>query len=85
MPPGTLQGVQLLRSPDYVMLTGLINQTLIDIAADDSGGELDPHGQDLVRFQFGLLADSQHSCSAETLSEVSSTRLSFPMGVALCK
>ena len=50
MPPGTLQGVQLLKTPDYVMLTGMINQTLIDIKGDDSGGELDPHGQDLVCF-----------------------------------
>lgn len=49
MPPGTLQGVQLLKAPDYVMITGMINQTLIDIKADDDGGELDPHGQDLVR------------------------------------
>ncbi|KZV66198.1 hypothetical protein PENSPDRAFT_655125 [Peniophora sp. CONT] len=47
MPPGTLQGVQLLKAPDYVMITGMINQTLIDIKADDDGGELDPHGQDL--------------------------------------
>ena len=49
MPPGTLLGAQLLKAPDYVMLTGLINQTLIDIAAKDDGGELDPHGQDMVR------------------------------------
>ncbi|VDB84003.1 unnamed protein product [Peniophora sp. CBMAI 1063] len=47
MPPGTLQSVQLLKAPDYVMLTGLINQTLVDMKSDDDGGELDPHGQDL--------------------------------------
>ncbi|KAI0317524.1 hypothetical protein OF83DRAFT_1083534 [Amylostereum chailletii] len=47
MPAGTLQGVQLLRAPDYVMITGLLDQSLVNIQTDDPGGELDPHGQDL--------------------------------------
>ena len=48
MPEGTLLAVQLLKAPDYVQITGLIDQTKINIAAGDYGGELDPHGQDLV-------------------------------------
>ncbi|KAI0317523.1 hypothetical protein OF83DRAFT_1188624 [Amylostereum chailletii] len=47
MPAGTLKGAQLLKTPDYIMITGLVDQTLIDIQADDYGGEYDPHGQDL--------------------------------------
>jgi hypothetical protein len=27
-------------------VTGNLNQALVDMAADDSGGELDPHGAD---------------------------------------
>lgn len=33
-----------MRTPDYVQVVGFIDQTKINLAADDSGGELDPHG-----------------------------------------
>ncbi|KAF9507020.1 hypothetical protein BS47DRAFT_1352137 [Hydnum rufescens UP504] len=46
MTSGTLTGVQFLKAPAYVQVTGLINQVNINIAADDGGGELDPHGAD---------------------------------------
>ncbi|KDQ13959.1 hypothetical protein BOTBODRAFT_175088 [Botryobasidium botryosum FD-172 SS1] len=46
IPAGALTGVQFMRTPDYVQVTGLINQALIDIASGDYGGELDPHGAD---------------------------------------
>jgi hypothetical protein len=48
IPAGALQAVQLLKAPDYVLVSGLVNQSFINIASDDGGGELDPHGQDLV-------------------------------------
>jgi hypothetical protein len=49
-----LRAAQLLKAPDYVMVTGFIDQTQINIRKGDQGGELDPHGQDLVlpRFLF---------------------------------
>ncbi|EMD31526.1 hypothetical protein CERSUDRAFT_89048 [Gelatoporia subvermispora B] len=47
MPAGALQGMQYLIAPDYIMLTGFVDQSLIDMAPDDFGGELDPHGADL--------------------------------------
>jgi hypothetical protein len=56
MPNGTLLAAQILKAPDYVMITGLINQTLIDIQGSDPGGELDPHGQDLVCVFDGAIA-----------------------------
>ena len=49
MPEGTITGAQLVKTSNYVMITGLIQQTNINIADGDFGGELDPGGQDLVR------------------------------------
>ena len=47
IPPGALQGVQYMRTPDYVQVVGYIDQSLINIAPEDYGGEMDPHGADL--------------------------------------
>jgi hypothetical protein len=47
IPEGALQGVQFMRTPDYVQVVGFIDQTQINLMANDSGGELDPHGADL--------------------------------------
>lgn len=52
MPAGTLQGVQYLKTPDYILIAGFIDQTKINIQDGDYGGELDPHGQDLVRLFY---------------------------------
>lgn len=49
-PPGALQGVQFMKTPDYVQVVGFIDQTKINLKSDDYGGELDPHGADLVSF-----------------------------------
>jgi len=46
IPAGALQGVQLLKNNDYWMITGLIDQTLVNIQSGDYGGELDSGGQD---------------------------------------
>jgi hypothetical protein len=37
-----------MRTPDYLQVVGYIDQTAIDIAANDTGGEMDPHGADAV-------------------------------------
>ncbi|KAG7451468.1 uncharacterized protein BT62DRAFT_916469 [Guyanagaster necrorhizus] len=47
MPEGTLKGVQFIRTPGYLQVTGFIDQTKINIQDGDYGGELDPHGADL--------------------------------------
>ena len=49
MPPGTITGVQLTKTPDYIQVVGFMNQTLINMVASDAGGEMDPHGADQVR------------------------------------
>ncbi|KAL1695114.1 hypothetical protein GGG16DRAFT_45928 [Schizophyllum commune] len=58
IPDGALQGVQFMRTPDYVQVVGFIDQSKINIAADDFGGELDPHGADLRGNPMGGLVYS---------------------------
>lgn len=47
IPDGALTGLQMLVTDEYIQLAGFIQQTLVNLAADDYGGELDPHGADL--------------------------------------
>ncbi|KIJ13179.1 hypothetical protein PAXINDRAFT_170792 [Paxillus involutus ATCC 200175] len=47
IPQGALQGVQLLKTSAYIQITGYLDQVQVNMAADDYGGELDPHGADL--------------------------------------
>ena len=55
IPAGALKGVQLIKTPNYIQIAGFIDQTQINMAAGDYGGELDPHGADLVRLFFFCL------------------------------
>jgi hypothetical protein len=48
IPNGALKGIQYIKTTDYVQIVGFIDQTMINIQAGDYGGELDPHGADLV-------------------------------------
>ncbi len=56
MPPGTITGVQLTKTPDYIQVVGFMNQSLINMVADDAGGEMDPHGADQVRAKIKCLS-----------------------------
>ncbi|TRM70237.1 hypothetical protein BD626DRAFT_391411 [Schizophyllum amplum] len=58
IPDGALQGVQFMRTPDYVQVVGFIDQSKINIQTDDFGGELDPHGADLRGNPMGGLVYS---------------------------
>lgn len=49
MHDGTITGVQLTRTPDYIQVVGFMDQTKIDMVKGDAGGEMDPHGADKVR------------------------------------
>lgn len=44
-----------METPDYIQVVGFIDQTKINLAADDFGGELDPHGADFVRSGCSLV------------------------------
>jgi len=46
IPEGALQGVQLVQSPGYIEIVGMIDQTKLNMQAGDFGGELDSGGQD---------------------------------------
>ncbi|KZT63549.1 hypothetical protein DAEQUDRAFT_770517 [Daedalea quercina L-15889] len=66
MPDGTLLGVQHITTPDYVMIVGYIDQTQVNLAADDYGGELDPHGADLMGNPMGGMVYSNQYPSGNT-------------------
>jgi hypothetical protein len=55
IPPGALQGVQFITTPDYVEVVGYIDQTALNLQADDYGGEEDPHGADQRGNPLGAL------------------------------
>jgi hypothetical protein len=38
-----------MKTSAYIQVTGHINQTGVGLTTNDTGGELDPHGADLVR------------------------------------
>lgn len=59
IPDGALTGVQFVRAPDYVQVVGFVNQEMINIAAGDYGGEMDPHGADLRGNPMGGIIFSQ--------------------------
>jgi len=46
IPQGALKGVQFMKTPAYVQVIGWIDQSQINIAPKDDGGEMDPHGAD---------------------------------------
>jgi hypothetical protein len=54
-PPGTFKGLQFMRTPGYIQLVGVFDQTAVGLTADDTGGELDPHGADLLGNPLGGL------------------------------
>lgn len=54
IPAGALQGVQFMRTPDYVQVVGFVDQSKINIGSDDSGGELDPHGAVRAVYSFSV-------------------------------
>jgi len=46
IPPGTITGAQWLYAKNYVQVVGFLDQTKVNLNAQDMGGELDPHGAD---------------------------------------
>ena len=58
IPRDALKGVQFMRTPAYLQVVGFIDQTFINLKADDTGGELDPHGADLRGNPLGGLVYS---------------------------
>ena len=64
IPAGALTGVQFIKTPSYVEVTGHIKQTLVNVPDGDFGGELDSGGQDTrgaYHCFLGLMADETHT------------------------
>jgi len=71
IPEGTLKGLQSMKTPDYIQIVGFIDQTKLNIASGDYGGELDPHGADLRGNPLGgLVYTNAWSGSNDTYTQV---------------
>ncbi|SPO24442.1 uncharacterized protein UTRI_03710 [Ustilago trichophora] len=46
IPNGAITGVQFLKTPNFLQVTGVGDFTRMNIQKNDDGGELDPHGAD---------------------------------------
>jgi len=65
IPPGALTAVQFIKAPGYIQVTGLMDQTGLNLQASDTGGELDPHGADLAGNPLGGLVFSNNLPTAK--------------------
>jgi len=52
IPANTLTGIQFVKTKSYVSIVGFLKQENVNLLDGDYGGEMDPHGADLVRFSF---------------------------------
>ncbi|GAA5909281.1 hypothetical protein JCM8208_005630 [Rhodotorula glutinis] len=53
LPEGAITGLQVMHTSQYIQWTGHINMTALNLVADDTGGELDPHGADQLGNPLG--------------------------------
>ncbi|GAA5825764.1 hypothetical protein JCM11251_000362 [Rhodosporidiobolus azoricus] len=72
IPAGAITGLQVMHTSQYLQFTGHINMTAIGLTADDTGGELDPHGADFAGNPLGGLVYSNNLPSGDnsTLAQV---------------
>jgi len=70
IPAGALSGVQFMKTPDYVQVVGFIDQTKVNLAAGDYGGEMDPHGADLRGNPLGGLLYSNAYGTNKNIQQV---------------
>ncbi|GAA5906072.1 hypothetical protein JCM6882_003551 [Rhodosporidiobolus microsporus] len=69
IPAGAITGLQVMHTSAYLQFTGHINMTAIGLTADDTGGELDPHGADLAGNPLGGLVYSNNLPSGDNSTE----------------
>lgn len=73
------QPLQFMRTSAYIQVVGRFDQAGINLNPTDSGGELDPHGADLVRLRTSSRRVDPHlPRSWETPLEASSTLPACP-------
>lgn len=69
LPAGAITGAQFMRTSAYIQITGYINQTALNLQEADSGGELDPHGADLLGNPLGGLVYSSGLSGGDNKTE----------------
>ncbi|GAA5997818.1 uncharacterized protein JCM10292_006835 [Rhodotorula paludigena] len=69
LPAGAITGLQVMHTSAYIQWTGHINMTALGLAADDTGGELDPHGADQLGNPLGGLVYSTGLPSGDNSTE----------------
>jgi hypothetical protein len=82
IPAGALQGVQYMITPAYRQVVGYIDQTLINLQADDFGGELDSGGQDNRGNPIGGIMYSTNITDGQTTQIINWSN--FMGGSAFC-
>jgi len=72
IPPGAITGLQWMKTPGYIQVTGFIKNSGIGLSDTDSGGELDPHGADLQGNPLGGVVFSNGTADSDghTLTQV---------------
>ncbi|GAA94882.1 uncharacterized protein L969DRAFT_47163 [Mixia osmundae IAM 14324] len=69
IPEGTIRGMQFITTPGYVQITGTLDQSRINIATGDYGGELDSAGADQRGNPLGGLLFTQAFSNTSDLTE----------------
>ncbi|GAA6011203.1 hypothetical protein JCM11491_006755 [Sporobolomyces phaffii] len=69
IPAGAITGLQYMKTKAYIQISGYIDQTTLGMTKDDSGGELDPHGADLLGNPLGGLVFSNGLPSGDNSTE----------------
>ncbi|KZW00543.1 hypothetical protein EXIGLDRAFT_721314 [Exidia glandulosa HHB12029] len=84
IPAGAITGLQFIKTPSYVLVAGHINQQLLNLPANDYGGELDSGGQDLRGNPIGGLVYSTQLSGGKGLPAQSPLWHSFIGGGIFC-
>jgi len=71
-----------MRTAGYIQVVGLFNQSAINLAPNDYGGELDPHGADLAGNPLGGLVYSngfgQYNSSVISNATLAMSNMTLP-------
>jgi len=70
--PGSITGLQWMKTPGYIQVTGFIKNSGLSLDPTDEGGELDPHGADLQGNPLGGVVFSNGTTDSDgtTLTQV---------------
>jgi hypothetical protein len=72
IPQGSISGLQWMKTPGYIQVTGFIKNPGIGLDPSDEGGELDPHGADLQGNPLGgvVYSNGTADSNGSTLTQV---------------